>query len=101
HHIREGKHGARSTKQAIAIGLSKALRAGVYLPPPKKGRVSEQTRRSAARAYAEGRCGNNETAKQAKPSQSKRAPKHDTGREPRDRLQPDKLREQKADEDVL
>ena len=36
-HIREGKHGARSTKQAIAIGLSKARRAGVKLPPPKKG----------------------------------------------------------------
>jgi Family of unknown function (DUF6496) len=34
HHIREGKHGARSTKQAVAIGLSKARRAGVKLPPP-------------------------------------------------------------------
>ena len=34
HHVREGKHGARSTKQAIAIGLSKARRAGVKLPPP-------------------------------------------------------------------
>jgi hypothetical protein len=50
-HIREGKHGARSTKQAIAIGLSKARRAGVPLPPPKKGRVSERTRRSAEREY--------------------------------------------------
>ena len=38
HHIREGKHGARSTKQAIAIGLSKARRAGVKLPPPEKAR---------------------------------------------------------------
>jgi Family of unknown function (DUF6496) len=46
-HIREGKHGARSTKQAIAIGLSKARRAGVKLPPPKKGTVPERTRRSA------------------------------------------------------
>ena len=36
-HVREGKHGARSTKQAIAIGLSKARRAGVDLDPPKKG----------------------------------------------------------------
>src|SRR5262245_19602091 len=36
HHIREGKHGARSTKQAIAIGLSKARRAGVSLAPPEK-----------------------------------------------------------------
>jgi hypothetical protein len=42
-HIREGKHGARSAKQAIAIGLSKARRAGVDLPPPKKGRVSAAT----------------------------------------------------------
>ena len=48
-HIREGKHGARSTKQAIAIGLSKARRAGVKLPPPKKGKVSEKTRKAAAR----------------------------------------------------
>src|SRR5262245_42632392 len=53
-HIRQGKHGARSTKQAIAIGLAKARRAGVKLPPPKKGKTSEQTRRSAALAYREG-----------------------------------------------
>jgi len=53
-HVREGKHGARSTKQAIAIGLSKARRAGVPLPPPKKGRTSERTRRTAARAYQAG-----------------------------------------------
>src|SRR5438309_8757306 len=50
HHIREGKHGARSTKQAIAIGLSKARRAGVKLPTPPRGRVSEETRASAASA---------------------------------------------------
>src|SRR5438128_5638645 len=54
HHIREGKHGARSTKQAIAIGLSKARRAGVELPPPAKGKTTERTRKSAARAYARG-----------------------------------------------
>ena len=53
-HIREGKHGARSSKQAIAIGLSKARRAGVNLKPPKKGTTSEKTRKSAARAYARG-----------------------------------------------
>lgn len=46
-HIREGKHGARSTKQAIAIGLSKARRAGVNLPPPKVGRASSATRKKA------------------------------------------------------
>jgi hypothetical protein len=51
-HIREGKHGARSSKQAIAIGLSKARRAGVDLPPPKSG--SSRTRRSASRDYARG-----------------------------------------------
>jgi hypothetical protein len=54
HHIREGKHGARSAKQAIAIGLSKARRAGVELPPPKKGKTSERTRKSARRDYARG-----------------------------------------------
>ena len=57
HHIREGKHGARSAKQAVAIGLSKARRAGVNLPPPAKGRVSEKTRRSAMSAYRKGRRG--------------------------------------------
>ena len=49
--IRRGKHGARSTKQAIAIGLSEARRAGVDLPPPKKGPVKESTRRSAKYAH--------------------------------------------------
>jgi hypothetical protein len=53
-HIRRGKHGARSPKQAIAIGLSKARRAGVPLEPPKKGRTSERTRRSAQAAYEVG-----------------------------------------------
>ena len=53
-HIREGKHGARSTKQAIAIGLSKARRAGVPLKPPRKGQTSRRTRRSAQRAYEVG-----------------------------------------------
>ncbi len=56
-HVREGKHGARSAKQAIAIGLSKARRAGVPLPAPAKGQSSERTRRSAKRelATAQGR----------------------------------------------
>jgi hypothetical protein len=53
-HIREGKHGARSAKQAIAIGLSKARRAGVDLKPPAKGKVSEKTRKSAKQAYDKG-----------------------------------------------
>lgn len=51
-HIRAGKHGARSAKQAIAIGLSKARRAGVKLPPPKKGTTSASTRRKAQRDSA-------------------------------------------------
>lgn len=53
-HIRQGEHGARSTKQAIAIGLSKARRAGVKLRPPAKGKTSERTRKAAQRAYAAG-----------------------------------------------
>jgi len=52
-HVREGKHGVRSTKQAIAISLSKARRAGVKLPPPK-GNASKRTRAQAARDTAKG-----------------------------------------------
>jgi Family of unknown function (DUF6496) len=46
-HIREGQHGARSPEQAIAIGLSKARRAGVKLPPPEKGEAPASTRKRA------------------------------------------------------
>jgi hypothetical protein len=53
-HVRQDKHGARSSKQAIAIGLSKARRAGVPLKPPKKGQVKERARRAAKRAYEVG-----------------------------------------------
>jgi hypothetical protein len=53
-HIREGRHGARSAKQAIAIGLSEARRAGVDLPPPRAGKTSNETRKRAARDYARG-----------------------------------------------
>ena len=53
HHVREGKHGARSTKQAIAIGLSKARRAGVKLPASES--ASDETREQAARDRAAGR----------------------------------------------
>lgn len=56
-HVREGKHGARSAKQAIAIGLSKARRAGVRLKPPRKGQASERTRKSAESAYRAGQAG--------------------------------------------
>src|SRR5438445_13657529 len=54
HHIREGKHGAASSKQAIAIGLSKARRAGVKLPAPKQGKASAQTTEQAERDYRRG-----------------------------------------------
>jgi hypothetical protein len=53
-HIRRGKHGARSPEQAIAIGLSKARRAGVPLKPPPKGRAKASTRKSATRDYQVG-----------------------------------------------
>jgi len=52
--IRKGKHGARSPKQAIAIGLSEARRAGVDLPPPKNGKIKKSTRKSAKYAYEAG-----------------------------------------------
>jgi hypothetical protein len=61
--IRQGEHGARSTKQAIAIGLSKARRAGVKLAPLKKGAVSEETRAKARRDLEKAKQG-----KAAKPS---------------------------------
>ena len=65
-HIRQGKHGARSAKQAIAIGLSKARRAGVDLPPPKSGTASEETRAKAERDYEAGK-------KATKPISAKRS----------------------------
>lgn len=52
--VRHGKHGARSPQQAIAIGLSEARRAGVDLPPPRKGKTKASTRRSAKYAYEAG-----------------------------------------------
>src|ERR1041384_1313034 len=54
HHIREGKHGARSTKQAIAIGLSKARRPGRARPPPSSEKASERPRESAEHALEAG-----------------------------------------------
>ncbi|HEV2970740.1 MAG TPA: DUF6496 domain-containing protein [Pirellulales bacterium] len=79
HHIREGKHGARSAKQAIAIGLSKARRAGVDLPPPKRGKTTERTRRSAELAYEQGHEANGHHKPAVKRS---RAIKKALGREP-------------------
>jgi hypothetical protein len=78
-HIREGKHGARSTKQAIAIGLSKARRAGVKLKPPRKGRASASTRKRAAQDYRAG-----QSSRRRKPSAKRsRASLRRLKREPR------------------
>jgi hypothetical protein len=68
-HVREGKHGARSTKQAIAIGLAKARRAGVDLPPPEEGQASTRTRRQAARDLRKGKSAS-KTKKSAKRSRA-------------------------------
>ena len=67
-HIRSGKHGARSTKQAIAIGLSKARRAGVELSPPEKGQASERTRQQAARDVRKGQSRRKTSAKRSRAS---------------------------------
>lgn len=57
HHVREGKHGAASTKQAIAIGLSKARRSGVKLQAPSRGKTSSSTQKKAEQDYAKGQSG--------------------------------------------
>jgi hypothetical protein len=72
HLIREGKHGAASTKQAIAIGLSKARRAGVGLAPPAAGKTSEKTSKQATRDSAKGRSRSNRKPS-AKRSQATRS----------------------------
>ena len=77
HHIREGKHGARSAKQAIAIGLSKARRAGVKLPPPRKGSVSERTRKSAKKAYETGQHRTKSSTSRKRSRATLRALKHE------------------------
>ena len=61
-HVRQGKHGARSPQQAIAIGLSKARRAGVKLPLPKRGRTAKKTQAQARRDSAKGRRGGGPTS---------------------------------------
>ena len=65
-HIREGKHGARSPQQAIAIGLSKARRAGVKLPPPKRGKTSSRTRTQAMRNLRKG-----QSSRRSRPSRAR------------------------------
>jgi hypothetical protein len=79
HHIREGKHGARSTKQAIAIGLSKARRAGVKLNAPNPDTSSPQVRKKAEQDLEKGEAGT-----EAPPSRTRsRATTHALKRENR------------------
>jgi hypothetical protein len=77
-HIREGKHGARSTKQAIAIGLSKARRAGVKLSPPKKGTASARTRKQAQRDLTKGKSAKGRKSSPARSRASKTALKRES-----------------------
>ncbi len=80
HHIREGKHGAASPQQAIAIGLSKARRAGVKLNPPQRGKTSASTRQKATRDYERG-----QSHSRRKPSARRsRARKQALKKEPRE-----------------
>jgi hypothetical protein len=72
-HVREGKHGAQSTKQAIAIGLSKARRAGVPLRAPKKGTTSSATRTKAKRDLAKGSSAKKKSTAARRPSSTARA----------------------------
>src|ERR1700744_379912 len=77
-HVREGKHGARSPQQAIAIGLSKARRAGIPLAPPKPGTTSEATRKAAERDAKKGN-----SAKKKPSAKRSRAPESALKKEPR------------------
>ena len=75
-HIREGKHGAQSPKQAIAIGLSKARRAGVKLPPPRRGK--QRTKHQAKRDLTEGRAGGRKKPSLKRSRATKRALKRES-----------------------
>jgi Family of unknown function (DUF6496) len=77
-HIREGEHGARSPEQAIAIGLSEARRAGVELPPPKRGKA--RTKRQAKRDLAKGRAGRRKKPSTRRSRATRRALKRESRR---------------------
>jgi len=77
-HIRKGEHGARSPEQAIAIGLSEARRAGVKLPPPKRGKA--RTKRQAKRDLAKGRRGGRKKPSTKRSRATKRALKRESRR---------------------
>ena len=77
-HVRRGKHGARSPQQAIAIGLSKARRAGIPLKPPASGKVNASTRKKAERDYEKGRTSTRKPSRkrsQAREAALKREPR--------------------------
>jgi hypothetical protein len=76
-HVREGEHGARSTEQAIAIGLSKARRAGIPLKPPRKRRAKKRTRVAAQRDYAKGRSKRKKRPSKRRSQAAKRALKRE------------------------
>jgi hypothetical protein len=88
--IRHGEHGAKSPQQAIAIGLSEARRAGVNLPPPKKGKAKAKTRKSARYAYEAGQ-GRRKTTKRPRVA---RAVKKVLKSEPRNTVSHDALSKQ-------
>ena len=77
-HIRKGEHGARSPEQAIAIGLSKARRAGVKLQPPKRGK--QGTKRQAKRDLASGRTGRRKEPSRKRSRATKSALKRESRR---------------------
>lgn len=74
HHMHEDKHGARSAKQAIAIALSKARRAGVKLAPPARGQVSPKVFRQAMRESNSGQHPQRHSGK--RPRSSSKAKNH-------------------------
>jgi hypothetical protein len=77
-HVRQGKHGVRSPQQAIAIGLSKARRAGIPLKPPARGKAKASTRKKAERDYEKGRARKSKTSRkrsQAREAALKREPR--------------------------
>ena len=77
-HVRHGKHGVRSPRQAIAIGLAKARRAGVDLPPPGPGKANAKTRKSAASAYRRGQKQGTLARSPGGPSSTRRTSKRST-----------------------
>jgi Family of unknown function (DUF6496) len=81
HHVREGKHGARSPQQAIAIGLSKARRAGVKLGPPKGPASLRKKAERDVEAGKNPRRKKSRTRSRAVSGALKREPKSSAGRQ--------------------